>query len=1240
MADYHDFPAAPEGTPPANFVHLHVHSDYSLLDSCATIDKLVAKAKSLNMSALALTDHGNMFGALNFEKLCHVNGINPIVGEEFYVAFGSHLEKNDVPYSHKGEEGDRKAHYFHLILLCENQKGYENMCWLSSIAYTEGLYYGKPRIDWELLEKYHEGLICCSACIQGELPQMLMAGMDAEARELALRYKNLFGPNRYYIELQDHGMPDQKIVAQKLIALARELDIPLVVTNDVHYVERADSVAQDTLRCIGFKNLLHEKHAKMGGDEDLDSWYFKTEQEMRSLFPQCPEAYDNTMKIARMCNLTIKQYSTPELKECLPRFELPAEFRTHGDNYQSDQNDYLRHIVEEGLKERYPEITEEIRARADYEMETIFSMGFSGYFLIVWEFINWSKSTWDNINNCKKPYIPIGPGRGSGAGSLVAYAMSITDIDPFRYGLIFERFLNPERVSMPDFDVDMDFDYRQDIIQHTRDLYGDKNVGHIVTFGTLKPKNCIKDVGRVLGIPLSDVNMLTKCIPANPKATLKDAFSEPNDKMPDGGQLIQFKDDTRFQELFDLAFKLEGVKRNTGLHASGMVIGLTELPNWAPIFKDPKTGEVGVQYTMDIIEPCGLVKFDYLGLKTLSLIRYAEAIINKHRKPGEKEFLTAEVSETDEQTFDLFCRGDSVAVFQFESVGMQKILRQAQPRRLEELVALNALYRPGPMDYIQQYVEGKWKPETIHYPDPCLEDLLKETYGVMVYQEQVMQVSQRIAGFSMGGADMLRRAMGKKKPEVLMGKKKEFIDGAIKQGFTEQHAAEIFEIMIPFAGYGFNKSHAAAYSVLAYRTGWLKAHYPAEFMAANLTNEIASTDGLPFYIEEARKIGVAVDPPDVNRSDVVFDVVDGRIVFGLKGIKGMGEAAAQAIVQEREKNGKFTSFMDFIKRACALVECDEDGREKILVNKKAVEVLIKTGAFDHTGEESGNALNRPTLLANMEAALNFVAKILEDKKKGQGDLFGELGEEEQTYADYKFRLVEDLPRMELLTMEKECIGCYVSGHPLDAYKKAIDRAVTVRSSNIKRVAAETKAEKGALQASGAKYWQIKNAEKTYTALGIISAVHEIITKRGERMAFAKLSDYDGEIDLTFFPKNWETLKNQLEDGGVYAFCGRVDATRDIPSFVVETLEDAEKLESRAASSVHIMLDPNFDSSAALSDLRDFLFDNSGSCSVYFHIDTGKNPYVVKVSQQISLNATDEALRTLRDISVVKEVWTE
>ncbi len=1223
MADYHVFPDAPEGTPESNFVHLHVHSDYSLLDGASKIDTLVARAKSLNMKALALTDHGNMFGALNFEKLCHVNGLNPIVGEEFYVAYGDHKEKNDVPYGRNGKH----SHYFHLILLCENQTGYKNMCWLSSTAFTEGLYYGKPRIDFELLKKYHEGLICLTACIQGELPQLLLNGKDQEAKDLALAYKELFGPDRYYIELQDHGLEDQKIVAKKLIDLAHELDIPLVVTNDIHYCNKDDAEAQDALRCIGFKKKLDEPHQTMG--EGSCEWYLKTEEEMAQLFPAYPEAMANTKKIASMCDLTIHQYKTQELKGTLPRFELPKEFRTHGDDYQADQNDYVRHIVEEGLKKRYKEITPEIRERCEYEIGIIFSMGFSGYFLIVWEFINWSKSTYDNVNKRPKPYIPIGPGRGSGAGSLVAYCMGITDIDPFRFGLIFERFLNPERVSMPDFDVDMDFDYRQDIIQHTRDLYHDENVGHIVTFGTLKPKNCLADVGRVLDIPLAEVNMLKKCIPESPKAKFKDAFSEPTEKMPDGGQLIPYKDDPRYQRLFKLCFKLEGLIRNTGLHASGMVIGLTPLPDWAPIFKDPKTGEVGVQYTMDIIEPCGLVKFDYLGLKTLSLIRYAEDIVNKHKKPDEPKFLTSEVSETDSETFDLFCKGDSIAIFQFESPGMQKILRLCKPRCIEELVALNALYRPGPMDYIPQYIEGKWKPETVHYPDPCLEDLLKETYGVMVYQEQVMQVAQKIAGFSLGGADMLRRAMGKKKIDVLMGKKKEFEEGAVKQGFTKEHADDIFEIMVPFAGYGFNKSHAAAYTVLAYRTGWLKAHKPAEFMAANLTNEITSTDTLPFYIEEARRIGVSVDPPDINRSDSIFDVIDGRIVFGLKGIKGMGDATAKSIVRERTENGPFKNFMDFVERM---------GPGE--VSKSSIEVLIKTGAFDKLGQ------NRATLLANYEAVLQYEEKKRAGTEFGQASLFEEAGIKE--FEDFKFEEVEEIPKMEELNMEKELIGCYVSGHPLDCWRKAIENCATVNSENIERIGRETKSLQESLAQNGTKPWQMKNSGRTYTAIGIIQELKTIMTKKGQQMCFAKLADFKGSIDLTFFPKIWEGdsekniegLKDKIQQDGIYAFRGKVDGSRDTPSLIVDTQEDPKALQEKAISSVHIALQNTFKTPAEITDMKDFLFGAQGNCVVYFHVDVDGQSYTIKANSQMKTPSNNSFIQSLKDMPIIKDVWCE
>ncbi|MCI1209335.1 MAG: DNA polymerase III subunit alpha [Treponema sp.] len=1183
MADIHVFDAPPEGTPKSKFVHLHVHSDYSLLDGASKLDTLIARAKQLNMEALALTDHGNMFGVLNFEHICHANGINPLVGEEFYVAEGSRLEQDRTPWG---------AKYYHLIIIAQNTEGYKNLMMLSSKAFTEGMYY-KPRIDWELLKQYHDGLICLSACLAGELPQALLHDDTKRAEDFVKRYSELFGPDHFYIELQDHGLPDQKAVAPKLIAIAKKMNIPMVVTNDVHYCNQDDAEAQDALVCIGTKKLIKDTNRmKFQGDQ----WYLKTEQEMARLFPEYPEMLENTLKIARMCDLTIPQYKTQELKDCLPVYQIPKEFVS--------QDAYVLHLVETGLRKRYQIVTKEITDRALYELGIIFQMGFSGYFLIVWDFINWSK-THD---------VPIGPGRGSGAGSLVAYAMAITDIDPFRFKLIFERFLNPERVSMPDFDVDMCFEGRQRVIQYTRDHYGDQQVGHIVTFGTLKAKQVIADVGRVLDIPLSEVNILKKCIPDNPKAKLRDAFSEPDEKHPDNGKLLPYKDDPRYQQLFKLCFKLENVNRNTGLHASGIVIGRSQLPEWAPVFKDAKTGKVAVQYTMDIIEPCGLVKMDYLGLKTLTLIKYAERIIRK--RPGLENFRADQIDETDKKTFDLFCRGDTVAVFQFESAGMQKILKQAQPRRIEDIVALNALYRPGPMQFIPKFIEGKFDASKITYPDPCLKDILQETYGIMVYQEQVMQVAQKIAGFSLGAADMLRRAMGKKKLNVLMEKKKEFEAGSIKNGFTQKHADDIFELMIPFAGYGFNKSHAAAYSVMAYRTAWLKANYPAEFIAANLTNEITSTDKLPQYIEEGRSMNLEIDPPDVNRSDEVFDVVDGKIVFGLMGIKGLGESAAQEIVRERKDNGPYKDFMDFLDRI-----------DLKTVNKRAIEVLIKTGAFDNLGQ------NRPTLIQNMERAVEYAEAKKEATQYGQASLFEETDEKE--FDDFVFEKVEDLPKMEKLNMEKELIGCYISGHPLDAYRKVIEECATVTSQNIEREAKNSEAEKE----QGQNPWYARNAGRTYIAIGMLTDMRTIRTKKNSEMTFARLQDFQGFIDLTFFPKTWEQLRGKISDSGIYAFTGKVDGSRDTPSFLVDNIEDISSLQAKSLHEIHIQLDNNFQTERDVGKLKDFLFGTSGNCFVYFHIDTPEGPYIIKANTQMTAPSNKDFIKDLENQPLVQEVWT-
>lgn len=1118
------------------------------------------------MDALALTDHGNMFGVLRFEQACRKAGIKPIIGCEFYVAAGSRHAKNTT---------ERGKNYYHLILLAKNEEGYRNLMQLDSAAYTEGMYY-KPRIDNEILRQHSGGLVCLSACLAGQLPQLLLTGKMKEAEDFVRQYQEIFGKENFFVELQDHGISEQKKVAPLLIDIAKKLDVPMVVTNDIHFVLKEDQVVQDVMLCIGRKETRSDPKRRNPYNSEF---YMKSAEEMAELFPDYPEMMENTVKIADMCDVTIPQFSTEQLKDCLPVYQIPPEFAT--------QDDYVRHLVYTGLEKRYKTITDQIRERAEHELSVIFKMGFSGYFLIVWDFINWAKQN----------DIPVGPGRGSGAGSLVAYAMTITDVDPFRYNLLFERFLNPERISMPDFDIDLCNEGRQAVIDYTRQKYGDEQVAHIVTFNTLKAKAVMKDVGRVLDIPLNEVNMLTKLVPDNPKAHLKDAF-EVNEKMKDSGQLAPYRNDPRYKEMFDLCLKMEDLNRNTGLHASGIVIGKTAIPDWAPVYKDSRTGKTAVQFTMDIIEPCGLVKMDYLGLKTLTLIKHAEHIIRK--RPGYENFRADQVPEDDKKTFELFCAGQTAAVFQFESPGMQKILRQAQPSRLEDLVALNALYRPGPMDYIPNYIEGKFDPSKIKYPDPCLKDILEETYGVMVYQEQVMQVAQRIAGYSLGGADMLRRAMGKKKAEVMAAEKSKFIEGAVKNGFEAQHADDIFEIMVPFAGYGFNKSHAAAYSIVAYRTAYLKANFPAEFIAANLTNEITSADKLPAYMQEGRAMGLTILPPDINRSSCYFDVVDGEIVFGLMGIKGMGEAAAEAIIREREKNGPYKDFMDLLDRVPS-----SD------INKKVLEVLIKTGAFDKLGT------NRATLLANMEEAVAYNEAKQANSKFGQISLFEDSGEKE--FIDFEFRVMDEMPHQDLLTLEKECIGCYVSGHPLDDYKDLIKNACTLTATTMER----------------------SQSDKQYTIIGQLKELRPIVTKKGSAMAFGKLEDMEGEIEITFFPKIWELQRSNLADDMVVALSGKVDKGRgDTPAFLVDEILDMGNLKLKTNWDLHIKIDSTLKDEQQIYGLRDYLFGSSGNSCVYFHIDTPTGHQIIKANPMMKVSCSDYFIHELEMQPMVSQVWKE
>ncbi len=1144
-----------------DFVHLHVHTDYSLLDGASSYKKMIAHAKGLGQKALAITDHGNMFGVLRFYKECREQGIKPLIGCEFYVAPG-----------HRGERSvsETGTKYFHLVLIARTTEGYRNLIHLSSRSYTEGMYY-KPRIDEELIRQYSGGLICLSACLAGELPSLLMEGKTAEAERWTRRYRDIFGPENFYIELQDHGIAEQRKVAPLLIAMARRVGIPMVVTNDAHYAEKKDHITQDILLCIGTKRTRNEPNRmRFQGSE----FYLKSADEMAALFPDYPEMLANTARIAERCTIEI-----PKPGPLLPVYEIPAEFET--------RDQYIKHLVYEGLAGRYPVVTDAMRDRADFELSVIIKMDFVGYFLIVWDFIDWAK----------KHGIPVGPGRGSGAGSIVAYAMRITDIDPLRYNLLFERFLNPERVSMPDFDIDFCFERRQEVIDYVRQKYGDDRVGQIITFGTLKPKAAIKDVARVLEIPLSDVNMITKLIPADPHTHMKDAF-EPNPKIQGSGQLAPFKDDPRFTELFQIASALEGANRNTSLHAAGIVIGKTALTDYVPLYKDSKTGKIASQFTMDMIEDCGLVKMDFLGLKTLTLITHTEELIRK--RGGELASFSVEtISDTDPATYKMLGEGKSAAIFQFESQGMQNILKRAKPDKIEDLIALNALYRPGPMAYIDQFITSKFDPTKIQYPDPCLKDILEETYGVIVYQEQVMQVAQRIAGYSLGQADLLRRAMGKKKIEVMQKEKASFIDGAVKNGFKAEDADRIFEILIPFAGYGFNKSHAAAYSVVAYQTAYLKANFPAEFIAANLTNEISSVDKLPLYIAEGRKMGIPIDPPDINRSDIYFTVVDGHIVYGLLGIKGLGDLAAAHIVQDRAANGPYNSFMEFLDRV-----------DLHTVNKRAVEVLIKTGSFDHLDQ------NRSTLLTNMDRAIEYAAGKKEGGRFGQVSLFEDSGVQE--FAEFAYAVIEEWPQKEKLRIEKELIGFYISGHPLDAFRVAFDR-----SANFDIRAPER----------GQK-------DKLYTLVGMIVSLRPYQTKSGKWMAFGVFEDFNGSIDLTFFPNTWEKCRDKLLPDTVWGLTGKIDNSREKPSFLVESWTNPEEMQERSIREIHISLETAGAEEQYLHPLRDFLFESSGPCSVYFHMNTPEKTWTVKAANQIQVSSSDDFLETLTTLPGVTGVWKE
>ncbi len=1138
----------------ADFAHLHNHSDYSLLDGAARIDDLVSQASAFGMKHLALTDHGNMFGALNYYKACEKAGINPIVGCEFYVAPGSRHIKNGA---------ESKNRYYHFIALARDEAGYRNLIKLSSLGYQEGFYY-KPRIDDELLQSHSQGLIATSACINGEIPHNIINDRAEDAHAKALEYEAVFGKGNFYLELQDHGMDEQRKANRGLVELSRKSGIPLVATNDVHYTFAEDANAQDILLCIG-TNRKRSDTDRMRFN--APEYYLKSGDEMAALFSEVPESIRNTLEIAERCSLRI-----PLPGPLFPDYVYPDEFES--------PEAYLRHLTFEGLAKRYGELRKDLTDRADYELDVITSMGFTGYYLIVWDFIRYAL----------EHDIPVGPGRGSGAGSIVAYALNITNIDPLKYGLLFERFLNPERVSMPDFDIDFCYERRGEVIDYVTAKYGADRVGQIITFGRLKARAVIRDVARALDLPYEEADAIAKLVPGGPKASLDGALAtEP--------RLRRIREQGGVHtELIETGKRLEGLNRHASTHAAGIVIGREALTEYVPLYRDSKTGSISTQYTWEQLEECGLVKMDFLGLKTLTLIKNTEKLIRK-RDPS---FDIDAVPENDTATFRLLGEGKSTCVFQFESSGMQNILRRAKPTKIEDLIALNALYRPGPMDNIDQFIDSKNGRSEIRYPLPELKPILEETYGVIVYQEQVMEIARRVAGYSLGQADILRRAMGKKKVEVMEKEKQSFISGALANGFSEKQARDIFELLIPFAGYGFNKSHAAAYAILAYKTAYLKANYPAEFMAATLTNEIDSADKLALYIDESSAMGIEIHPPDINLSEKHFSVADGKIVYGLLGLKNVGAQAVDEIVGVRKKGGPFTSLVDMLERV-----------DLKTVNHKVVETLIAAGLFDAFGA------NRATLTHNLDRMIEFVNKKKEYLNIGQASLFdGGSGEIDA----FELEEVPEWSQLERLAHEKEIMGFYFSGHPLDKFRSKWERSVSVDLSNP----------------------PARSSEKEYAFLGVVKQVREIQTKKGTPMAFVQLEDFNGTIELVVFSEPWQLHRERLSVDSVVGVMGKIDASRGDPKVLVGSVLAPEDLPEVGPSELHIRLTDAFRDEQELYRLRSFLIDRSGRCSLFLHTADRRlgNEVVIKASPHIQVADSRDIVDGLAEFALVEAAWHE
>jgi DNA polymerase-3 subunit alpha len=1128
----------------SDFIHLHVHTEYSLLDGAGRIHDMLDRCKELGMPGIAITDHGAMYGVVEFYKAACARGLKPVIGCEVYIAPGSMHDKK--PRS--------DGNYNHLVLLAENQVGYQNLMTLSTLGFTQGFYY-KPRIDYETLAAYSKGLICLSACLAGTIPQLLEQRRYDDARKEAVRLNSIFGQGNFYLELQNHSLPGQEEVNRGLIQISRETGIPLVATNDVHYVRREDAYAHEILLCVQTGKTMEDSDRMRF---ETSEFYLKSDEEMKQLFKDIPEALENSKKIWERCNVKL-DFDTLHL----PEYDVPGNI---------SPEEYLRQLCLKGLKERYPAISQEIKDRLDFELKTISEMGYVDYFLIVWDFIKYARDRG----------IMVGPGRGSAAGSLVAYTLNITQIDPLKYGLLFERFLNPERISMPDIDIDFCYERRQEVIDYVIEKYGEDRVAQIITFGTMAARAAIRDVGRALNMSYAEVDRVAKMVPMEIGMTIDKAL----ERNPDLRML--YEEDPEARTLIDMSRSLEGLPRHTSTHAAGVVISKRPLTEYVPLQKNDDS--ITTQFPMGTLEELGLLKMDFLGLRTLTVIQDTLAIIKGNY--GVDIDLDS-VSLDDPAVYEMLGRGDTEGVFQLESSGMTQFMKELKPSNLEDIIAGLSLYRPGPMDQIPRYIANKNHPDNIEYTDEKLAPILEVTYGCMVYQEQVMQIFTDLAGYSLGRADLVRRAMAKKITEMMEKERENFIygivdeqgriivPGALRNGISLESANRIFDEMMEFAKYAFNKSHAAAYALIAYQTAWLKCYYPVPFMAALLTSVMGNSSKVAEYIHYCRKRNIKVLPPDVNESQSRFTVIGNTIRFGLAAVKNVGAPAIEAIIKAREEKGPFTNLLDFCQKT-----------DSSAINKRLVESLIRCGAFDFFG------MKRSQLIAVYDRVLDSVAQERKRNVAGQVSMFGDLSlDDSKDNQIVQLPDLEEFPKRMLLSMEKETTGVYITGHPLDEYKEALEGLNTTLEIMTAGQNDETR--------FGEDQTSYLNDNAIVTLGGIITNINNKYTKNNNIMAFLTLEDLYGEIEVIVFPQVYTRYRTLLEPDNPVIIEGRISLKEDEePKLICNKIEP---LVNNKPSKLYLMISKN-QKPGIEREVYKIIRRYKGNIPVYLYFEAAKKTF--------------------------------